>query len=114
MSVFQEVIFGFKGEEYTVPANKVMKLIAEVEDIVSLGDLTTGRGPHISKLAAAYCYCINYAGGKATIEQVYETLFGVDENLSSATAVTNLIALMVPPSSYQPDTESTGKLQAAE
>ena len=114
MSVFQDITLGFDGKEYTVPSNKVMMLIAKVEDVVSLGDLTTGTGPKLSRLAEGYCVCLNYAGADVKTEQVYETLFGNGGRKNVEEAITNLMTLMLPPSSYQPDTEKTGKPQAAE
>lgn len=116
MAVFKDVTFGYKGQEYTVPANKIMRLIAIVEDVVSLRDLTSATGPKLSKLAEAYTEALNYAGAKADIDSVYESLFsdGGSETISSA--MTSLIMLMLPPSSYHPpaETEKAGKQQAAE
>lgn len=114
MSVFQDVILGFRGEEYTVKSNKIMMLIAKIESVVSMGDLTTGRGPNLSSLAEAYAICLNYAGADVKIEDVYESLFGEGGREGSQVAVTNLMTLMIPPSTYQPDTEKQGKPQAAE
>ena len=76
MAVFQDVVFGFKGEEYTVKSNKIMRLIAMIEDIVSLGDITRGE-VNLSRLAEAYSACLNYAGAETEIETVYETMFGI-------------------------------------
>lgn len=114
MSVFQEVTFIFKGNEYKIPSNKIMMLISNIEDIVTLSDLTTGKGPKLSKLAEAYCFCLNYAGGKFQIEDVYESMFGTENAGNVQGSITNLVMLMVPPSNYQPDTEKTGKQPAAE
>ena len=114
MSVFRDVTLGFEGKEYTIPSNKIMMLIAKVEDVVSLGDLTTGMGPKLSRLAEAYCVCLKYAGADVKIEEVYETLFGDGGRKNVEGAITNLMTLMLPPSSYQPDTEKTGKPPAAE
>ena len=75
MSIFQDVTLGFTGEEYTIPHNKVMKLIAIVEDVVSLQDLTNGKGPKMNKLAEAYAVALNYAGAKVEVEEVYASLF---------------------------------------
>lgn len=115
MAVFEDVTFGFKGTEYKVPANKIMRLIANVEDIVSMQDLTSGKGPKLSKLAEAYSACLNYAGAKVETEQVYETMFGENGGSNITESVSSLLMLMLPPSSYHPpESEEAGKDQAAE
>jgi len=111
MSIFNDVTFGFKGTEYTVPANRVMMLIAKVEDVISLQELTSGRAPKLSRLAEAYSVALNYAGAEISIEEVYESLFSVDEAGMIQQSVTALIALMLPPSTYHPSESTEGKPQ---
>jgi hypothetical protein len=108
MAVFEDVVFGFKGDEYTVKATKIMRLIAMIEDIVTLGDLTSGK-VKLSKLAEAYTACLNYAGAETEIETVYESLFGTDGAGNVQASITSLIMLMLPPSSYHPPEQDTAK-----
>ena len=114
MAIFQDVTLGFNGSEYTVPHNKVMKLIAIVEDIVSLQDLTTGKGPKLNKLAEAYSVALNYAGAKTEVEEVYASLFGDGNGETVSGSITALIMLMLPPDSYNAPAETSGKQEAAE
>lgn len=108
MAIFQDVNLVFKGDEYTIPSNKIMKLIAIVEDIVTLQDLTTGK-VKLSKLSEAYAAAINYAGGKVEVEDVYASLFGDGGAESVSGSITSLIMLMLPPDSYNPPEEKAGK-----
>ena len=108
MAVFQDVVFGFKGEEYTVKSNKIMRLIAMIEDIVTLGDLTSGN-IKLSRLAEAYSACLNYAGAETEVETVYETLFGSGSSGVVQESITTLMMLMLPPSSYQPPEPKAAK-----
>jgi hypothetical protein len=105
MSIFQDVTLGFKGEEYTIPSNKVMKLIAIIEDIVSLQDLTNGKGPKLNKLAEAFSVALNYAGAKVEVEEVYASLFVNSGGELVSGYITSLIMMMLPPDSYNPPVE---------
>lgn len=98
MSVFKEITLGFKGEEFTVQPSKVMRLIAMVEDVISLQELM--NGPKLSKLAEAYTVALNYAGASAQTEEVYESLFGEGGANNVRSSITSLITMMMPPSSY--------------
>lgn len=111
MSIFEDVVFGFKGEEYKVKANKIMRLIAMVEDIVTMQDLTSGK-VKFSKLAEAYAACLNYAGADTNMEEVYESLFGTGGAEVVQNSITSLIMLMLPPSSYHPPEADTKKKPA--
>lgn len=78
MQGFEDVTLGWKGESFTIPANRQMGLVARIEDALS-GD--TGRhainvlvqrdGPPYSRLAAAFGAALRYAGAKVTDEEIY-------------------------------------------
>lgn len=106
MAIFQDVTLGWKGEEKTIPANQIMRLIAKIEDEVTIQDLTREGGPKMTSVAFGYTTALNYAGFSVNVDEVYESLF---TDAGSATgAVTGLLTLMMPPSTYQPQ----GKPQA--
>ena len=109
MAIFQDVTLGFKGAEYIVKHNKVMKLIAIVEDVVTLKDLTSGKGPKLNKLAEAYSVALNYAGAKTEVDDVYASLFGDGGGEMVSGSITALIMLMLPPDSYNAPAEASGK-----
>ena len=114
MGIFQDITISFKGCNYKIPNNRVMKLIAIVEDIVSLQDLTTGKGPKLNKLAEAYAAALNYAGASVEVEEVYGSLFGHEGGKSVTDTITSLIMMMLPPDSYNPPETDAGKQAAAE
>lgn len=108
MAIFEDITLTFGGEDYTIPSNGVMRLIAKIEDVISLQELTTQ--PKMSKLAEAYTVALVYAGcKKVKIEDVYATLFGEGGRENVEGSITTLIKMMVPPSNYQPDEEKPGK-----
>lgn len=103
MSLFSDVTLHYGEDDYVVKADQVMRLIAIIEDHISLGELTREQGPPFGKLASAYSAALRFAGCRVSDEQVYAGLFGDDASRDSADAVTGLLFLMVPPSTYQPD-----------
>jgi hypothetical protein len=107
MAIFEDISLTFGGDEFTIKGNQVMKLIAQIEDVISLQELTSQ--PKLSKLAEAYALAINYAGGKVMIDEVYASLFGDGGSENVQNSITNLIMMMIPPSNYQPDEEKSGK-----
>ena len=116
MSIFEDVTLAWKGEEFTVKAGEMMRLIAKVENEISIVELTRRQGPPLSKLAMGYAVALNHAGAKATHEQVYESLFmaSQDDNDVIVNAVSGLLTMMMPPSTYQPQAsaKTTGKSKA--
>jgi hypothetical protein len=78
MHGFEDVTIGWRGEQYVVPANRQMLLIAKIEDALS-GDtgqqaltiLFRKEGPPYTRLAAAYGAALRHAGAKVTDDEVY-------------------------------------------
>lgn len=99
MKAFQDITFTFKGESYFVKSNNVFRLIGQVEEVISIGEILNPN-PSMMKVCTAFACCINYAGGKTTGEDVYCYLFSDDE-FSPLDAVKNLQSLMIPPDEYK-------------
>jgi hypothetical protein len=100
MAIFQPVTFGWGGKDYTVPAERALGLIAEIEEVMTFIDLLVNRDkPNLSKLARAYGAALRYAGARVSDDEVYEGLFNpgkLFEEVQQAIAV--LLAIMTPPS----------------
>ena len=116
MSIFEDVTLAWDGKEYTVPANKVMMLIAKVEDVITLGQLSDPANIKMTQLALAFQVALKYAGADADHDEVYASLFDMPEDgdVHPVTkAVTDLQMMLVPPSTYKPqETAKTGKPKA--
>jgi len=95
MSLFEPVTLTWKGADYTVEADRVMMLIAKIEDVITLGEVASGKPP-FAKIAFAYAEALNYAGATVNSEEVYISLFG-DKGMGMTTAVANLLSMMMPP-----------------
>lgn len=99
MGMFSEVVITWAGTEYKVPPDKVMGLIASIEEHITIEDLV-GKGVKRAKLAEAFCAALNYAGARVTSDDVYVALFS-DKGLTTANTITAILSIMVPPKSVE-------------
>lgn len=102
MSLFKPVTLTWRGQEYTVPADQVMMMIAKVEDILTLPELMNPKGRPLAKISMAYGVALRHAGAKASDEEIYGAMFTAGEQAAaSASAVQGLLMMMVPPSAVE-------------
>lgn len=94
--MFNDVVLKYKGGEYTISSDRVMKLIEVVENHVTLMELTRSTGAPLAKTAAAYSAALNFAGARTTSEEVYAVLFS-DKGANIPAIVAGLISICVPP-----------------
>lgn len=110
MKGFEPVTLGWKGESYTIPADRQLGLIAQIEDALAGGSgqpaliiLTRAGGPSYSRLAAAYGAALRYAGAQVGDEEVYLSIVegfadgGSDVAQTVQTAILALLAIIAPP-----------------
>lgn len=100
MSIFEPVSFGWKGKTYVVPATEVLRLIAAVEEVITLADLSASRPP-MARLSSAFGIALRYAGATVADEEIYKTIFENGGASVVSSAVNSLISMMIPPSTLQ-------------
>lgn len=100
MSIFQEIGVTWKGKEYKVPANKVMGLVETVEEIITIEELADGKLRR-AKMSRAFAAVINYAGGHADLEEVYNRFFDASNGVEMAGIINSILQLMIPPEHLQ-------------
>lgn len=104
MSIFQDITLTWNGESKTIPSDRVLGLIAEVEECITIDDLAKGK-PKLAKIAMAYCAALKYAGFKARTDETYQQMLKGESQ--AAALVTGLIEIMIPPETIQPKTKKT-------
>lgn len=101
MGVFEDIHIQWKGREYTVPANRVMKAIAIIEEHVTLKELyeDASRGTlKLSRLSSAYAGILRFAGADVDDEVVYRGMMANGESTEVVfQACSGLMQMMVPP-----------------
>lgn len=107
MHLFEEVKLTWGGKEYTIPPDGMLRCIAEIEDVMTLGELANAQGKGrlpLAKLSTAFAIALRHAGASVTNEEVYAGMFeggGVELRRRSMTAVFMLQAMMIPPESLR-------------
>lgn len=117
--MFDEVGLSYKGKEYVVPPERVMGLIAEIEEHITheqiihsmstIGDavrlsggsnkvevLASIRIPR-AKLAAAMGSAYRYAGAKVNDSELYQDLFGSEGVINVLAVLDMLLKMTCPP-----------------
>lgn len=109
MKGFEPVTLAWQGVQFTVPAEKQLRLIAEIEDALSMGSglpainvLLSGAPKH-SRLAAAYGAALRYAGAEVSDDEVYISIMegfasgAADAAILVQDAVIGLLSIISPP-----------------
>jgi len=97
--VFEDVSVEFNGETKVIPANKVLKLIAQLEEIQTLPELMAMRENKdfsISKISSSYGTLLRYAGFDIDDEGAYEAV-AVGSIDVAVNAILAIILIMIPP-----------------
>jgi hypothetical protein len=101
MSVFSDIDLEWRGEVYTIAADRVMKAIAVVEAHITVPEflmVAVGRQVSVSRLCAAYGAVLRYAGAKVTDEEVYASVFASgDLQGTIVRSVSEIMKLVIPP-----------------
>lgn len=106
MGIFKPIEFEYAGKVYQVQANNVLRLIAQVEEVITLQELTGNTDKiSLSRLALAYARALNYAGCDVSADQIYQSMFKESGTEKAVNAITQLLILMLPPGDYQPPRE---------
>lgn len=103
MSVFEDVKLNWDGQEYTIPANRVMRLIQAVEDVVTLPELQDCiLRMRVARVSEAYAVMLRFAGASVTAEEVYAGIFESGENMTETLTEAGalLYRLICPPDAF--------------
>ncbi|MES2182869.1 MAG: hypothetical protein V4493_12325 [Pseudomonadota bacterium] len=118
MSIFQPVTLVYRDKQYIVKPNEILPLLAQIESVVSLQDLSDVNRLPFAKVAMAYGIALRYAGARVADDEIYRSLFSGDDTHSAAAAVSGLLAMMIPPQELQKklvrgDTETKKPIEKA-
>ena len=114
--MFEPIELKWKGEVRVIPSERCLRMIAAIEDIVTLGELTEyarrGNAP-LAKIAMAYGSVLRIAGYSVTDDEVYCGMFS-DGGKNAGAAVHSLLGMMIPPESALGNGERPGKSNPVE
>lgn len=113
--IFDPVTLTWKGADYEVAPDRIMGLIARIEEIVTLSEIHGAAqkgGMPLAKLAMAYGACLRYAGARVDDAEVYASFFTGSAD-SIPAAISALLAMMVPPQRADAAPATPAKKRAA-
>lgn len=123
--MFEDVKLTWAGADYTVPAEKVMRLVGRVEAELTRDYpeenafqlLSRPSGPPLAALSAAYASALSFAGADVKPQEVYMALWQGEQNTAeiATLATMGLLEIMLPPDTFKADEGSSdgGKSEAS-
>ena len=73
----------FRGQTYSIAENRMFEVAEEIEDIVTLGEITTwGRNPKFTKISRCFGTMLRFAGCTVTDSDVYKDMMASITKLS--------------------------------
>lgn len=110
MHGFEEVKLGWQGEEFAVPPERQLMLIAKIEDALAgssgrqaVDILLQPSGPPMARLSQAYGAALRYAGASVSDDEVYLSIMEdfasgkADAAVKVQSAIVALLAIVAPP-----------------
>ncbi|MBD3803559.1 MAG: hypothetical protein IE919_10015 [Thioclava sp.] len=110
MKGFEPVTLSWGGKSYTVPADRQLMLIAEIEDALSDGTGTPAvlvlmrkGGPSYARLAGALGAALRYAGAEVSDQEIYLSVVGdigrgdVRGVIAQQNAILGILSIIAPP-----------------
>lgn len=99
--IFSDIEMVWAGKTYTIKSTRVMGVIAQIEDVITLteiGAFMQRGGVPMARLCQAYAAALKYAGAKVAAENIYQAVY-TDEALQLVVlrSITGLQALALPP-----------------
>jgi len=101
MSIFKTIELSFKNKSYKIEPTSVMRCLAQIEDVITLSDLSNAQRVPLVKLSQAYGIALRHAGANVTDEEVYEGVFEDGGAAMISGAVSGLLSMMIPPAKFQ-------------
>ena len=119
MPVFEDVRLSWKEKEHVLPGDTMLRTIAQVEDVLSIGKLYEAMAKRtlpLAKLSICYGIMLRAAGMEISDDEVYAGMFEDSGNglqRKAFQAVGLLMAMMIPTSAIRARSEAKGKVEAA-
>lgn len=89
----------WRGKDYTIPATKAFQIGEQIEDIVTIAEISQwATKPKMHKLARCYATMLRFAGCKVADATVFDEIMGAqadaDGNMAAAQAIGALAELL--------------------
>lgn len=111
----KDIILTWKGQDYTVKEADTMRLGAQVEDIITLQQLSNAQGLPLFKASMALGCALRFAGCRVTDREIHDSLFKREDAAVTMLKMVNiLLSIMTPPDLVVEHLKKTGEADAAQ
>ena len=99
--MMQKIELTWKGEDFTIPESEVFEVGEQIEEIVTLGELSAmSSKPQFRKLSRCFSVMINHAGGTATPAEVHSMMMeqikaGTGRGDLATAAISTLVEILM-------------------
>lgn len=113
MQGFQDITIGWQGEEYNIPADRQLLLVARIEDALAGGTgeqaisvLLRPEGPPYARIAMAYGAALRFGGAGVSDDEIYLSMMDdLSRNKAEAvvkvqSAIMALLTIVSPPMGF--------------
>lgn len=110
MQGFEDVTVSWAGEDYTIPANKQLLLVAKIEDALAGGSgqqaisvLLRPEGPPYARIAMAFGAALRFGGAVVSDDEIYLSMMDdiardkAEGVIGVQTAIMALLTIVSPP-----------------
>lgn len=110
MQGFEDVTVSWKGEDFTIPANRQLLLVAQIEDALAGGTgqqaisvLLRPEGPPYARIAMAFGAALRFGGASVTDDEIYLSMMEdlardkADAVIAVQTSIMALLTIVSPP-----------------
>lgn len=100
MSAFDAIEIGWAGKQYSIPPDRVLQCIAQVEEVLTLHEiLAMGEAQRVKlvPISRAYATVLRFAGCKITDDEAYAGVFRQGATQEAAiTCIGGLLTMLLP------------------
>lgn len=117
MGIFEPIDLEWKGENVRIPADQVMRAIACIEDVLTIGEIyrmhETGKIA-LTKLAMAYGAVLRFGGLAVKDEEIYAGMFSEQSAFKVMDALAIVLAMMIPADLKRDEATAGGRTETME
>lgn len=99
--IFKPITFEWVGVKYTIPADKILPIVADIETKITFMELASTmqnqKKVPIATLSMVYGMVLRYAGAQVSDNEVYAGMFANSDENTLAAAMQTLMLMMMPP-----------------
>jgi hypothetical protein len=108
-SVFRDVEIDYLGKTYTIKSTRILDLICDIEEVITLNEVNMPKNPPLGKVAKGFARALRFAGCDVSDDEVYQEFFIKGHKSNGVVVCQMLLMIMCPPPDLIPTLEEFTK-----